>query len=118
MLEQAIDRGIEFMIWFVALDSPERHLSRVRGPVAKGGHDIPEGTIRERYDQSRLNLIRLLPRLAALRVFDNSAEADPTLALPTPRLILKMEGGRIVAVCPRHEVPAWAKPIVSAAIRL
>lgn len=117
LLELAIERGIEVMVWFVALDSPERHLSRVRARVAKGGHDIPEGKIRERYDQSRLNLIRLLPNLAALRVFDNSTEADPTIAIPNPRLILHMEGGRIVEVCPRHEVPEWAKPIVSAAIQ-
>jgi len=32
--------------------------------------DIPEADIRRRFDNSRLNLIHLMPRLAALRVYD------------------------------------------------
>jgi predicted ABC-type ATPase len=64
-------------VWYVGLSSPELHIARVRARVAKGGHDIPEPRIRERYDASRLNLIRLLPRLSELWVYDNSVEADP-----------------------------------------
>jgi len=56
---------------------PELHIGRVRARVRKGGHDIPEADIRRRYQYSRLNLIHLLPKLTALRMYDNSAEADP-----------------------------------------
>src|SRR2546422_5178074 len=51
----------------VGLSSAELHIARVRARVAKGGHDIPEPRIRDRYDRSRLNLIHLMARLTELR---------------------------------------------------
>ena len=88
--------------------------------VAKGGHDIPEDRIRERYIQSRLNLIRLLPRLTELLVYDNSEEADPrTGAAPEPRRILRTwAGGQVRETCELIRVPLWAKPILAAALTL
>src|SRR5207244_10369114 len=77
LLQRALSAGIAVRVWYVGLASPELHIARVRARVARGGHDIPAGHIRARYDSSRLNLIRLLPRLTELRVYDNSAEADP-----------------------------------------
>ena len=47
--------------------------------VRRGGHDIPEADIRRRYTSSQINLIRLMPRLTVLAVFDNSAQADPAV---------------------------------------
>jgi len=118
LLERALASGLEVRVWYVGLDSPERHLARVRGRVARGGHDIPEATVRRRYHTSRLNLVRLLPRLTELRVYDNSAEADPAAGgAPEPRLLLHTRGGRLVASCPLPTTPAWAKPIMAAALR-
>ena len=37
------------------LSSVEQNLARVRQRVALGGHDVPESTIRRRYDKSILN---------------------------------------------------------------
>jgi predicted ABC-type ATPase len=119
LLDKAIAAGIEVDVWYAGLASPEMHLARVKARVAGGGHDIPEADIRRRYDASRLNLIRLMPRLAALRVYDNSAEADPTAGrAPEPVLLLHMERGKVVATCPFGEVPDWAKPILAAAMKL
>jgi len=118
LLKRAAESGLRVRVWFVALESPELHLARVRARVAKGGHDIPEGKVRERYDRSRINLIRLLPSLTSLLVYDNSEDADPAVTVPKPRLILHVEEGRVVTTCPRDEVPRWARPIVSAALRL
>jgi hypothetical protein len=85
--------------------------------VARGGHDIPEPQIRARYDSSRLNLIRLLPRLTELRVYDNSAAADPRAgAPPEPELLLHLARGRVVRACPLARTPGWAKPILAAAL--
>ena len=118
LLELALDEGLDVGVWFVGLDSPERHIARVKARVSQGGHAIPEEKIRERYDASRANLLRLLPRLAELRLFDNSAEADPATGhTPEPLLVLHMKRGRIVAMCPPADVPGWAKPIVAAALR-
>lgn len=115
LLEEAVDAGIEVRIWYVGLNGPELHLARVRARVAKGGHDIPETKVRERYDRSRLNLIRLLPNLTELRVYDNSLEADPANGqAPSPLLILHLFKGRRVAGCDLRKVPQWAKAIVAA----
>ena len=116
LLERALAAGLEVRVWYVGLSSPELHLARVRARVAKGGHDIPEAQVRARYDSSRLNLIRLLPRLTELRVFDNSAEADPKAGVaPSPELIVHMAGGKVVQSCPLPRAPGWAKPILAAA---
>jgi len=119
LLERATQAGIEVRVWFVGLSSPELHIARVRARVAAGGHDIPDAKIRERFDASRLNLIRLLPKLTELRVYDNSADGDPIIgAVPQPRLIVHVVGGSVRESCPLEEVPEWAKPIVLAALRL
>jgi len=118
LLAGALD-GAQVHVWFAGLASPEQHLQRVRERVQAGGHDIPEAKIRERFDSSRANLIRLLPHLASLRVYDNSADADPkTGARPLPTLLLFMEHARIVRHAPLGEVPAWAKPILARAFAM
>ena len=118
LLEAAIDARLEVHVWYAGLATVERHIQRVRARVARGGHDIPEETIRRRYVTSRLNLIRLLSRLSTLRVYDNSADADPADGLePQPSLVLHLERGTIVGPAELSETPAWAKPIVAAALR-
>lgn len=103
---------------FVGLDSADRHLERVRRRVSHGGHDIPEPTIRQRYDRSRLNLIRLLPQLTELKVYDNTIEADPEAGItPEPVLILQCAKGKVLGPAELSGTPDWAKPIVAAAIR-
>ena len=118
MLGDAIDAGIDVHIWYVALKSPELHLARVRERVSGGGHDIPERDVRRRYDASRQNLLELLHGLASLRVYDNSANADPVAgAAPAPELLLHMERRRIVYHCNLATAPEWVKPILLTALR-
>ena len=86
------------------------HMARVRSRVARGGHDIPEEKIRQRYDQSRINLIELMPRLTELRVFDNSFDADPHAGhAPQPNLILHLAKGEILELVELFKTPQWAK---------
>lgn len=119
LLRLAAGSGLALRIWFVALGSAEDHIARVKARVKHGGHDIPEVKIYQRYDTSRANLIQLLPYLAELRLFDNSAEGDPAEdAQPRPVLILHLLDSRIAYLCPLPEVPQWAKPIVVQAIKL
>jgi predicted ABC-type ATPase len=101
------------------LRSPELHIQRVRARVAKGGHDIPEQKIRERYDQSRRNLIWLLPLLAALRLYDNSQEANPRIGFaPKPELILHFARKKVISHTSLRDAPTWTKPILMEALRL
>lgn len=110
--------GAQVHLWYAGLATPELHLRRIAARVAAGGHDIPETKVRERFDASRSNLVKLMPHLASLRVYDNSFEADPRAGRrPQPVLLLQMQAGRAVAHAPLRSVPAWAKPLLAAALR-
>lgn len=119
LLSEAADAGMAVSVWFVGLASVELHVARVRQRVARGGHDIPRADIERRFDRGRVNLIRLLPKLRQLRVYDNSADADVDQpAKVQPRLLLHMVGGRIVGPADLAGTAAWAKPIVAAGIKV
>jgi predicted ABC-type ATPase len=119
LLMHAAAVGIEVRVWYVGLPSAQAHIERVRQRVRAGGHDIPAADIRRRYRHSRLNLVRLLPALTELRVYDNSADADPAAGhAPRPVLVLYVKQGRIVDPDGLSSTPEWAKPVVAAALKL
>lgn len=123
LLERAAGERLAVHVWFAGLENVELHTERVRQRVARGGHDIPREKIIERYDGGRMNLVCLLPRLASVRVYDNSAEADPAQGLtPTPRLLLHFVERKIVAPTRLRSLLAdtlqWVKRIVAAALEL
>jgi predicted ABC-type ATPase len=119
LLEQAAESGREVWVWYAGLSSPELHIRRVAARVRRGGHDIPETDIRRRYRTSQLDLIRLIPRLTGLAVFDNSAQADPAAGQPPePDLVLRLERGKILGPPDLRTTPEWAKAIVAATLKL
>jgi len=123
LLEQAAQAGLGVHVWFVGLTDVELHIDRVQRRVAKGGHDIPVEKIRQRFQNGRLNLIRLLTQLTELHLYDNSVEADPdTGATPLPRLLLYCRDRRVVWPTNLKTLlgatPAWAKSITAACIKL
>ena len=82
-----------------------------------GGHAIPETKIRERWTASIANLIALLPDLAEVRVFDNSATVPPGEPVPDPTLVAVIQNGRLAwpaagNVTQLQYTPDWAKPIL------
>ena len=112
----------DVIVIYCGLSSAELHLERVRFRVTHGGHDIPEAKIRERWNTSRLNLIRLLPSLKRLQVFDNSAPADADGNIPDPVLVLEMAEGQTLFPDASDfdalaSTPAWARPVVQAALQ-
>ena len=114
-------RTHDVTMWFCGLDSPERHIARVRQRVSRGGHDIPEAKIHERYARSVGNLVALLPHLARLQVYDNSVDAVIGQPMPNPRLLLQTDRGRITFPTSANELrqtPDWAKPVLEAALQL
>jgi predicted ABC-type ATPase len=117
LLETAAMSGIEVRVSYIGLNSPELHIERVRKRVQRGGHDVSEEKIRERYVQGPLNLIRLLPHLTELRLYDNTHVSDPYKGeTPRPILILHVRKQKIAGVLRLEDVPQWAKPIVMAAL--
>lgn len=118
LLEAAV-AGLAVNVWFVGLDSVERHIARVQERVSRGGHDIPRADIERRYIRARVNLIRLMPRLHQLRVYDNSAEVDVGGKVNVePRLLLRSVDGLIVGPSDLSATPAWAKPIIAVALEV
>lgn len=120
LLIEAAKNGATLNIWYAGLESVELHLQRVAARVQKGGHDIPEHDIRKRWTASLVNLTKLIPLVANLRVYDNSVDADPDAGVnPEPKLVLAVEE-RVIAfpgVAEILETPAWARPIVMKAYK-
>ena len=114
LLVKALDEGLEVALFYVGLETVELHVERVRSRVQSGGHDILESKIRERYTLSMKNLVKLAPRLTALRVFDNSIEGDPKIGKsPALRELLHSERGRVTSHCDLETCPDWAKPVLA-----
>ena len=112
----------DVLIWFCGLSSPELHIARVNARVSSGGHPIPEEKIRERYPLAQLNLIKLMPHVAYIQVYDNSTEAAAEGTVPDPLLVLEMENSEVIFPAPDdlnalQRVPEWTKSILEAALR-
>lgn len=120
LLVEAAGKGATLNIWYAGLASADLHIDRVNSRVKKGGHSIPEADIRKRWIGSHLNLIKLLPHLSNLRIYDNSAEKDPDKGqAPEPKLVLSVMDREIDFPGPGDvkDTPEWAKPIVVAAFK-
>jgi predicted ABC-type ATPase len=118
LLIDAAKKGAALNIWYAGLSSVDLHIKRVASRVEKGGHSIPEAAIRRRWIGSHVNLVRLLPHVTSLRVYDNSADKDPDKGqAPEPKLVLSVTDRAIDFPGPNEleDTPEWAKPIVVAA---
>jgi predicted ABC-type ATPase len=112
LLEQAHRSGLRVRMWYCGLRDVDLHIARVRARVSRGGHDIPEVKIRERFNASRENLCTLVPSLDELLIYDNSAEADLLNGVaPQPVQILHYKNGRVLFMT--NSMPDWAKPIAA-----
>jgi predicted ABC-type ATPase len=101
LMREAKERGYGVNLAFVALNSPEKNISRIRDRVARGGHFIPDLDVRRRYARSFENLPEAL-RLADLALlFDNSGN--------DARPVLIAQGGKIVWQA--KLLPAWLSGI-------
>lgn len=102
LVELAKTKGFEVRLIYVILRSPDLNVERVRLRVRKGGHDVPEDKVRERYTRSLAQMPWFLDQADRAWILDNSGSE--------PRLIAEKQGGE-VTIDPR------AMPAVEAAIR-
>lgn len=114
LLARALELGVEVQIFFCGLSSPELHIQRVAERVGKGGHDIPEEKIRQRWHGSIHNLIMLIPHCTDVTVFDNSTEL--VKGKPSPAKLFSLSGDEFRSP-PIATMPDWAKPLAAAAIK-
>jgi predicted ABC-type ATPase len=68
--------GYQFHLVFLWLPHPDLAVARVVARVRDGGHDVPEATIRRRYEAGLSNFFRLYQPMATTWEFwDNSTES-------------------------------------------
>jgi predicted ABC-type ATPase len=118
-LFRALARERPVTIYYVGLSSVDLHLRRVAARVKRGGHDIPEEKIRERYLSSRENLLGFIGTKASLRIWDNSDEDAG--GKPKPVDVLIIEDKRLIypgTVKALKATPNWAKPLVQRALEV
>lgn len=110
VLERAKGRGFRIGLYFVATESADLNVDRVRQRVALGGHQVAENKIRERYERT----LKLLPR--AMRVadravlFDNSGRAQAAI-----RPFCQKDGDVFTLEPP---IPAWSQPALGEWLQL
>lgn len=99
IITRAITNGYLIVVMHVGVDAADLSVARVRSRTREGGHDVPEGKIRERYARNQ-PLIRQAVLLADRgMVFDNSRLNEP------PRRLLLFGKGRLQEAQPL--LPRW-----------
>lgn len=74
-LEGLLSQGYTMRLFYLWVSSPELAIERVAQRVRKGGHSIPEETIRRRYFGGLRNLFELyIPLATNWQVIDNSID--------------------------------------------
>ncbi|MEC4989592.1 MAG: zeta toxin family protein [Oscillatoria sp. PMC 1068.18] len=80
-LRECKNKGYTINLIYFWLESPELAIARVHRRVENGGHNIPEETIRRRYERGRKNLTRLyLPLCDTWIVYNNSGVESQLVA--------------------------------------
>lgn len=74
------DRGYEFHLVFVWLESAQLAIERVQQRVRSGGHSVPDDVVRRRYERGLLNFFNIYQPIADSWVMiDNSSSPSPKL---------------------------------------
>lgn len=101
-LERAVADGYTVLLFFVAIPDPATSKLRVKMRTMRGGHDVPEEKLRERYPRTLENLRRAIQRLPYVFIQDNS------LLYESHRPVARFEAGKAVWLA--DSVPDWLKP--------
>lgn len=103
ILKQANALGYKTYLYFVATESPDINIKRVRNRVKKGGHNVPNDKIIERYHRSLSLLAEVIPHTYRSYIFDNSGQSY--------RLISEIEQGHEILLKDSN-VPNWFRTYV------
>lgn len=79
-IKQVVSLGYNAYLYFVCIDSPEVNVSRVNNRVEKGGHEVAEDKIIDRYYRTLENLHLALPHCYRAYLFDNSGKEQLLIA--------------------------------------
>jgi predicted ABC-type ATPase len=89
--EHMKQRGYALHLFYLWLPSVDMAVARVAARVRQGGHNVPEPTIRRRFDVGLRNLFEVyLPLCESWQLFDNSTTE--------PRIVAHHKGGELAIV--------------------
>jgi predicted ABC-type ATPase len=74
---QARAEGYTVAMIFIGIDSTQLSRARVINRVARGGHDVPDDKLDERFPRTLANLTTALTRLDWVLLLDNSSAIQP-----------------------------------------
>ena len=99
ILKQALDAGYRNYLYFIATDSVQINIDRVKERVRKGGHNVDEDKIIERYTRSLDLLSKVIPYTYRTFLIDNSRLSY--------RLIAEFEKDRMLIH--DQDIPNWLR---------
>ena len=103
LLRKLEAEGYDIHFFFLWLKSVDLALSRVKGRVLRGGHDVPEPVIRRRFDRSIQNfLLHYRPLARVWTLFDNSGEIPEVIALERDETIRIIDRSTYTALVKRY----------------
>jgi predicted ABC-type ATPase len=94
----------QVILCYIGISGADVSEQRVSMRVSKGGHDVPQRKIEERYGRTLNNLKLAIDGLPEVRVFDNDDLERPY------RLVAHLEKGRAVTMNP--PIPKWLKGLL------
>jgi predicted ABC-type ATPase len=97
----------QVILCFIGISGADVSEQRVSIRVSKGGHDVPQRKIEERYARTLNNLRLSIEGLADVRIFDNDDLERPY------RLVAHFERGRALELHP--PIPTWLNGLLSGA---
>ncbi len=105
LIEEAIAHGLVVALYVVALDDPQRLLTRVKQRVREGGHDVPADRILARYPRTLANLSKAV-HLATVAYLYESREIEAG----GPHMVAMCEGGQVTEFV--EPLPMWARLVL------
>lgn len=104
VIQKAKLLGYKTYLYFICIDDPEVNISRVENRVKKGGHDVDDQRVRDRYPKTLENLFPAILISDETYLFDNSGERLTMIAhIKDDSLILDVD---------ENKFPNWFKKYV------
>lgn len=104
-INMAKEAGYKIYLYFVCIDDPEVNISRIDNRVNKGGHDVDDSKVIERYPKTLNNLFPAIELSDKAYLFDNSGDELTMIA--------EIENGMQMTLhVDSPEFPNWFKKYV------
>lgn len=92
-ISKANSAGFRTYLYFIATESADINVERVKQRVALHGHGVPEDKIRSRYDNALKNLLPALRLAYKSFIFDNSSKQNRLFATVSPEKNITLVSG-------------------------